>query len=96
MLAFLEECRAIAAAAGHPPRPEAWDAAVRRLTHPRSAITASMLGDIERRGRTEADHILGDLLRRRAGTTERDRSLLRMAYTAVKAAEYRVARESAA
>ena len=30
-------------------------------------MTASMLGDVERRGRTEADHILGDLLRRRGG-----------------------------
>ena len=40
-----------------------------RLTDPRSAVTASMLGDVERRGRTEADHILGDLLpaRRRVG-----------------------------
>jgi 2-dehydropantoate 2-reductase len=94
MLAFLGECRAIATAAGYPPRPDAWDAAVRRLTHPRSAVTASMLVDVERRGRTEVDHILGDLLRR-AGTTVGDRSLLRVAYTAVKAAEARVARESA-
>ena len=94
MLAFLEECQAIAAA-DNLPRPEAWDAAVRRLTHPRSVVTASMLVDLERRGRTEADHILGDLLRRRASTTEGDRSHLRLAYTAVKAAEYRVARESA-
>jgi 2-dehydropantoate 2-reductase len=95
MLALLDECRAVAAAAGYPPRPGPWDAAVRRLTHPRSAVTASMLGDVERRGRTEADHILGDLLRRRGGAAEGDRSLLRVAYTAVKAAEARAARESA-
>ncbi len=56
-------------------------------------MMASMLGDVERRGRTEADHILGDLLRRRGGTADGDRSLIRMAYVAVKAAEARAARE---
>jgi 2-dehydropantoate 2-reductase len=93
-LALLDECRAVAAAAGRPPRQAAWDAAVRRLTHPRSAVTASMLGDLERGGPTEADHVLGDLLRRRGGDPTGDRSLLRVAYTAVKAAEARAARES--
>jgi 2-dehydropantoate 2-reductase len=53
---------------------------------------ASMLGDVERRGRTEADHIVGDLLRRR-GAGDADRSLLSVAYIALKAAEARVARE---
>lgn len=94
-LALLEECRAVAGRAGHPPRPEAWEAAARRLTHPRSAVTASMLGDVERGGRTEADHILGDLLARRGGPPDGDRSLLRLCYTAVKAAEARAARERA-
>jgi 2-dehydropantoate 2-reductase len=93
--ALLDECAAIATAAGFAPRPEPLHAAIRRLTHPASAVTASMLLDIERRGPTEADHILGDLLRRR-GEVEGDRSLLRIAYTAVKAAEARAARESAA
>jgi 2-dehydropantoate 2-reductase len=91
--ALLEECRAVAEAAGYPPRPEAFQVAVRRLTNPRSTVTASMLGDVERRGRTEADHVLGDLLRRRGGVAESDRSLLRVAYTAVKAAEARARRE---
>ncbi|MBX9585407.1 MAG: hypothetical protein K2X87_34300, partial [Gemmataceae bacterium] len=96
MLALLDECRAVAVAAGRPPRPEPWDAAVRRLTHPRSAVTASMLGDLERGGRTESDHVLGDLLRRGGGGASGDRSLLRVAYTAVRAAEARAARERAA
>jgi 2-dehydropantoate 2-reductase len=91
--ALLEECRSVAAAAGHSPRPESLRAALGRLTDPDSAVTASMLGDVERRGRTEADHILGDLLRRRRGGSDGDRSLLRVAYTAVKAAEARAARE---
>src|SRR5262245_49084223 len=96
IVALLEECRAIAAAAGHAPRPEPWAAAVRRLTHPQSTVTASMLGDLERGGRTEADHILGDLLRRRGVEAEGDRSILRLAYTAIKAAETRAARLLAA
>jgi 2-dehydropantoate 2-reductase len=91
--ALLEECRSVAAAAGYPPRPESLRAALGRLTDANSVVTASMLGDVERRGRTEADHILGDLVRRRGGMTEGDRSLLRVAYTAVKAAEARAARE---
>ena len=91
--ALLEECRSVAAAAGYPPRPESLQAALGRLTDAGSAVTASMLGDVERRGRTEADHILGDLLRRRGGAADGDRSLLRVAYTAVKAAEARAARE---
>lgn len=93
MLALLDECKVIAAAAGYPPRPEPLKAAVARLTNAGSAVTASMLVDLERRGRTEADHILGDLLRRRGGLAQGDRSLLRVAYTAVKAAEARAARE---
>ena len=62
-VALLEECRAVAEAAGYPPRGESLQAALGRLTDPDSAVTASMLGDLERGGRTEADHILGDLLR---------------------------------
>jgi 2-dehydropantoate 2-reductase len=91
--ALLEECRSVAVAAGYSPRPESLQAALGRLTDPDSAVTASMLGDVERRGRTEADHILGDLLRRRGCVSDGDRSLLRVAYTAVKASEARAARE---
>lgn len=69
--ALLDECRAVAAAAGYPPRPDSLKASLDRLTDPRSLVTASMLGDVERRGRTEADHILGDLLRRRGGRRTR-------------------------
>lgn len=94
-VALLEECRAIAAAAGYPPRADALKASLSRLTDPRSAVSASMLGDVERRGRTEADQVLGDLLRRRGDASEGDRSLLRVAYVAVKAAEARAARELA-
>jgi 2-dehydropantoate 2-reductase len=92
--ALLEECRAIAAAAGYPPRADSLKASLARLTAPGSAVTASMLGDVERRGRTEADHVLGDLLRRHGGASDGDRSLLRVAYVTVKAAAAREAREA--
>lgn len=91
--ALLEECRSVAVAAGYTPREESLKAALGRLTDAGSPVTASMLGDVERRGRTEADHILGDLLRRRGGTAAGDRSLLRVAYVAVRAAEARAGRE---
>jgi 2-dehydropantoate 2-reductase len=92
--ALLEECRVIAAAAGYPPRADALKVSLARLTDPGSAVTASMLGDVERRGHTEADHVLGDLLQRRGGAQGGGRSLLRAAYVAVKAAEARAGRES--
>jgi 2-dehydropantoate 2-reductase len=91
-LALLEECRAIASAAGWPPRPEFMKSASDRLLAPTSTLTASMLGDVERGGRTEADHILGDLLRRRGSVSGADHSLLRIAYTSIKAHEARHAR----
>jgi 2-dehydropantoate 2-reductase len=92
--ALLDECRTIAIAAGYPPRAESIRAALGRLTDSGSEVTASMLDDVERRGRTEADHVLGDLLRRRVASSDEDRSLLRVAYIAVKAAEARAARET--
>ena len=93
--ALLEECRAAAAAAGWPPRPEALERARALVTAAGSPITASMLVDVERGVRTEADHILGDLLRRRGDVPAGDHSLLRIAYTALKAHEVRTAREQA-
>lgn len=92
--ALFDECRTIAAAAGYPPSAEMLKAFLIRLTDPGSAVTASMLDDVERQGRTEADHVLGDLIRRRGGAFAGDRSLLRVAYFAVKAAETRALRES--
>jgi 2-dehydropantoate 2-reductase len=55
---------------------------------------ASMLRDIERGAPIEADHIIGDLLRR-ADATADARSLLRIAYAHVKTYQARRARETA-
>jgi 2-dehydropantoate 2-reductase len=92
-LELLEECRSIAAAAGRSPRAAFMEKARERITAAGSPLTASMFGDLERGGRTEADHILGDLLRRRGSVSGVDRSLLRIAYVALKASEARNSRE---
>jgi 2-dehydropantoate 2-reductase len=87
------ECAAIAARAGFAPRPEFAERTRAMLTAPNSPLTASMLRDIERGALVEADHILGDLLRRAAST---DGLLLRIAYAHAKAYEARRARDRAA
>ncbi|QEH31986.1 2-dehydropantoate 2-reductase [Aquisphaera giovannonii] len=93
-LALLDECVAIAASAGRPPREKylAWARGI--LTAQGSPMTASMLGDVERGAPTEADHILGDLLRRAPGGPGAGASSpLRTAYLALKAYEARRLRE---
>ena len=92
-VSLLEECQSVAAAAGWPPRPAFLESALGRLTAGGSTLIASLLNDVERGGRTEADHILGDLLQRRGGLAQGDHSLLRLAYTAIKASQARAARE---
>ena len=61
---MLEECRKVAAAAGHPPRVDAMVRYTGLLTERGSEFTASMLRDIERGGPTEGEHIVGDMLAR--------------------------------
>ena len=65
------------------------------LTAPGSTFAASMLRDIERGAATEADHIVGDLLRRGGDGEDRDYPLLQIAYTHLKACEARRQRENA-
>jgi 2-dehydropantoate 2-reductase len=62
---ILVECAQIADAQGFAPRAHALARAEAVLTDADSTLTASMLRDLERGARTEADHILGDLLSRR-------------------------------
>ena len=86
---LLEECRAIATARRFPPRPESWSRMAAMVTAPGSAMTASMLRDIERGSAIEGDHIIGDLLRRADGIPT---PYLRIAYTGLKAYDARRAR----
>jgi 2-dehydropantoate 2-reductase len=85
------ECRAVAESAGYAPS-EAFQAqALAALTAAGSPLTASMLRDIESNAPIEADHIIGDLLRRRstADATRGERSLLAIVHTHLKAYEAR-------
>jgi len=61
---FVEECQVIARAAGYPVSEKGAGFAAHMLTNPKSPFKASMLRDIESGGRIEADHLVGDMLRR--------------------------------
>ena len=91
---LLDECAAIAASEGFPPRRPFLEGVRATLSTPSSPITASMLRDIEGGKPVESEAILGDLLRRAAKADSR--SLLRVAYAHVKAYEARRKRGEAA
>ena len=90
MLAMLAECQAVAAAAGSAPRPGSRDQVRAMLTERASVNSASMRNDLEAGRRTEADAILGDLLRR-AARFEMATPLLRAAYCHLQVHENRLA-----
>jgi 2-dehydropantoate 2-reductase len=85
---LLQECAAIAGGRGHAPRAQALARAEAVLTDAASSLTASMLRDLERGARSEADHVIGDLLARR-GDAPAQPSLLDVAYAHLKAYEQR-------
>lgn len=89
---LLRECAAIAAENGFAPREAATKIAISVLTTKDSPFTASMLRDIEQGSRIEADHIVGDLLRRAPNTLKT--SLLSTAYAHLRAYEARRQREA--
>ena len=91
-LQLLQECGAIAAENGFAPREAAKAAGLAVLTAAGSAFTASMLRDIEQGGRIEADHIVGDLLRRASKSSPAP--LLSTAYAHLRSYEARRKRES--
>lgn len=93
MLAMIEEGCRVAAAEGHPPRPAPLSLTRSLLTDRESTMAASMLRDIEAGRQTEADHILGDLLRRGAEAGI-DTPLLALAYLHVRAYAARRDREA--
>ncbi len=84
---LVNECAAIAAEQGYPASEAFLERARSAFTAPGSALTASMLRDIEGGRPTEGDHVLGDLLRRAAKPEAH--SLLRIADLHVKAYEAR-------
>lgn len=92
-LTLLDECTAIARAAGFPPSDAMTQRTRALVTTPDSMFAASMLRDIERGARTEADHVLGDLLRR-GGDMLGAPSVLRIAYAHVASYEAHRARHA--
>jgi 2-dehydropantoate 2-reductase len=64
MFSLFDECCAIAAAAGFPPRPAFIEFDHRLITTVGSPLKWSMLRDIERGSTTEGEHILGDMVAR--------------------------------
>ncbi|WP_298966263.1 2-dehydropantoate 2-reductase [uncultured Methylobacterium sp.] len=90
MLGLFEEGRAIAAAAGHAPREKVAQNGRAMLTAEGSPATASMMRDLSAGNRIEADHVVGDLIRRgRAGDPEAALPHLTTAYIHLKAYEAR-------
>ena len=93
-LRMLNECVSAARHAGQPPRAQALEAITKMLTQPGSTFTASMLRDLESGSRTEAAHIIGDMLARaRAGGS--DALLLQTAWVHLQARDARLKREAA-
>jgi 2-dehydropantoate 2-reductase len=85
---MFDECAMIATSQGFSPRAEFLDRTRQIFIAPESPLTASMLHDIEKNAPVEADHILGDLLRR-SDSSKRGKLLLQVAYAHLKAYEAR-------
>ena len=92
MLNLVDECARVAEAEGHRPAGDRLDATRRMLTQPGSAFTASMLRDMEAGSPTEADHVVGDLVRRGAAHGL-ETPVLAIAWTTLQA--YEAARAAA-
>ena len=90
--ALYDECCAIATVNGFVPSDAAAQRSRAMFTSPSSLISASMLRDIEHGAPIEADHIVGDLLRR-GGAQPRDYLLLQISLAHLKAYEARRQRE---
>jgi 2-dehydropantoate 2-reductase len=91
---LLEECAAIATAEGFTPGKPTMDRTRGLFASASSGLAASMFRDIERGAPIEADHIIGDLLRRGAERSINN-PLLRIVFAHLKTYEARRARETA-
>ena len=91
-LALLGECRAVAAAAGHPPGEAALQRARDVLTEAGSSLTASMLRDLQHGHRIEAEHVIGDMLARATPPVD-ERGMLALVLTHLQAYEAGRARQ---
>jgi 2-dehydropantoate 2-reductase len=88
-----EECLAVARASGHAVPDNARSFAWKTLTQEGSPLTASMLRDLESGQRIEADHIVGDMLRR-ARDAGINSPMLEVAFAHLQAFEARQKRQA--
>ena len=86
--AMINECQAVAAAAGFTVGEKPARFATAMLTTKGSDFTASMLRDLEAGARVEADHLQGDMIRR-GGELGLETPLLRVAYCHLQAYQAR-------
>jgi 2-dehydropantoate 2-reductase len=86
LLGMLDECKAVATAAGHAPRAPFLERTTGMLTAEGSPMTASMYRDIRAGTAVEADHVIGDLIAR-GEAAKVPVVRLRTAYTHLKAYE---------
>ena len=86
LLGILDECSAVAKAAGHAPGEAFVQRTQGMLTTEGSPLTASMFRDIKIGARVEADHVVGDMIAR-ADAAKIPVPRLRTAYTHLKAYE---------
>jgi 2-dehydropantoate 2-reductase len=86
VLGIFDECKAIAAAEGYPPRAPFVERVLGILTAEGSPLNASMFRDIKAGLPVEADHVIGDLIAR-ADAAKVPVPRLRVAYTHLKAYE---------
>ncbi len=89
-----EECLAVARDAGHPVPDAARSVAWKTFTQEGSPVTASMLRDLESGQRVEADHLVGDMLRR-AREAGIPAPMLEVAYAHLQAFEARTLKRHA-
>ena len=93
-LQLLEDCRSVAARHDHAPADAVLARAYAMLSEAGSALSASMMRDLEQGGQIEADHVVGDLLAR-GDASEDALPMLRLAYAHLKAYEVRRSRVKA-
>ncbi len=94
LLGILGEARLVAEKSGYAPRPPVAERLLTNLTTKGSPLNASMARDIARGNKIEADHVVGDLIRRgREKAHGESFTLLVTAYTHLKAYEARRERE---
>lgn len=92
VLETIDECAAVATAAGYAPRAKVLDQTRALQTERGSVFSASMMRDIEKGGAIEGDHIVGDMIRRGRALGVATPNL-RLAYCHLQTYEARRARE---